>query len=453
VRVERLAENISAYVGEHPDDPQGYYLLGRVHGLAYAMKTDYIASGGAREGLPQPKDSKLPAVLDDQQQQELLHGVALPPGKEPDDKAAWIKHLDEAVGNLMKANSLDGKQCHYALNLAYALDAGVRHATSVRTLPSHVPPPPQPDKDSVRAYENLITRLGAEEEEARNAANHRLLASLEDAAQVLHKHREHADDQTRAGVASLLKLYWKGQARDWYLEAYRMSIEESLKHEYIPLFGLRTLVAYEAGHAYLRLVEEIGPGAEPAAVKEEVEANMATFKRRPRGGVTPIILSFDKSDGLDDLLATNKAVDFDLDGDGRVESWPWIKPDTALLVWDPNGTGVIESGRQLFGSVTWWMFFEDGYQAMNALDDNRDGELAGEELAGLALWFDRNGNGVSDTGEVIPIERTPVEALTTFSLSRDGDSPWHPAGMRLKDGRTLATYDWVTSSVDGPSVP
>ncbi|MBT3202234.1 MAG: hypothetical protein HN350_20220, partial [Phycisphaerales bacterium] len=51
------------------------------------------------------------------------------------------------------------------------------------------------------------------------------------------------------------------------------------------------------------------------------------------------------------------AVRFDLDGDGRAQSWPWVKPTTGILVWDPSGQGRITSGQQLFGSVTIWMFF------------------------------------------------------------------------------------------------
>jgi len=36
---------------------------------------------------------------------------------------------------------------------------------------------------------------------------------------------------------------------------------------------------------------------------------------------------------------------------------------------------------------------------MDALDDNHDGWLTGNELHGLALWYDRNGNGKCDPGK------------------------------------------------------
>lgn len=104
-------------------------------------------------------------------------------------------------------------------------------------------------------------------------------------------------------------------------------------------------------------------------------------------GNGPIVLSL-RAGAVLDLLAPAAQVRFDLDGTGRVTS-----------------------GRQLFGNVIWWMFWESGYQALAALDDDHDGWLQGRELAGLVLWFDRNQNGISDPGEVIPIEQAGVEAL------------------------------------------
>ena len=93
------------------------------------------------------------------------------------------------------------------------------------------------------------------------------------------------------------------------------------------------------------------------------------------------------------------------------------------------------------------MLWENAYAAMDALDDNRDGWLRGKELIGLALWYDRNGNGKSDPGEVEPIEKTPIQALRTSFDGHHGDSMVSSNGVQLRDGRSLPTYDWVTSSL------
>jgi hypothetical protein len=146
---------------------------------------------------------------------------------------------------------------------------------------------------------------------------------------------------------------------------------------------------------------------------------------------------------LADLLDSHRQVTFDLDGTGRGQAWPWVKPGTAILVWDPKGTGRIESGRQLFGSVTWWIFWRDGYSALDALDDNRDGWLSGEELKGLAVWVDRNGNGVSDAGEVMSVESMGVDGISARWTATEGSSPINRMGIRLKDGRVVGSWDWV----------
>ena len=96
--------------------------------------------------------------------------------------------------------------------------------------------------------------------------------------------------------------------------------------------------------------------------------------------------------------------------------------------------------------MSWRLFFETGYEALAALDDNGDGKLADEELKGLAVWFDRDGNGVSDPGEVVAVEKLGIVGL---SCRQDGESegcPMSSRGMELADGRVLPTYDWIAEA-------
>jgi len=158
-------------------------------------------------------------------------------------------------------------------------------------------------------------------------------------------------------------------------------------------------------------------------------------------------LSVDSCKALDELIAPQLTVPFDLDGDAVDELWPWIVPDAGWLVWDPQRKGEITSGRQLFGTASGWLFFEDGYRVHDALDDDRSGELRGLELAGIAVWFDRDTDGISDRGEVIPVEELGIVALATRATEIVGRSPAHPGGLELADGRVLPTYDWVLEAV------
>ena len=51
--------------------------------------------------------------------------------------------------------------------------------------------------------------------------------------------------------------------------------------------------------------------------------------------------------------------------------------------------------------VTFWIFWDNGYEALQSLDDNQDGKLEGDELKGLAIWQDRNCDGISDADLVM----------------------------------------------------
>jgi hypothetical protein len=128
------------------------------------------------------------------------------------------------------------------------------------------------------------------------------------------------------------------------------------------------------------------------------------------------------------------------------KQWTWINPRAAWLVYDPNRTGKVDSALSMFGNVTFWLFWETGYDALAALDDNGDGVLSGKELDGLALWHDANGNGVCDPGEVKPLSEYGIVALSC-KYERD---PKHPdriafskVGVMFKDGRTRPTFDLV----------
>jgi len=183
-------------------------------------------------------------------------------------------------------------------------------------------------------------------------------------------------------------------------------------------------------------------------------SDLDDLKFKVRILVTPIILSLSPGRSLADLLDPTIESKFDLDGTGRPQKYPWLKPDTAILVWDSKHTGAITSGRQLFGTVTWWMFWDNRYSALSALDDNGDGWLTGRELEGLALWFDRNQNGVSDPGEVVPIAQTEITAIHVRADSRREGQSWKSSqGIKLRGGSVLPTWDWVVAPMDAPTEP
>jgi hypothetical protein len=240
---------------------------------------------------------------------------------------------------------------------------------------------------------------------------------------------------------------WQSEALLAYRRAYRLALQKDLARDHLGPEA-NSSVALEAGEGILRI---LGPRAQTPAERAEIDrvrAAVKTLQEKPRY-VTPILFPTGGPTPLGDLLAAGASVTFDLAGDGQAERWPWVGPNTGILVWDPEGTGQIGSGRQLFGSATWSMFWSDGYAALAALDDDGDGWLAGKELAGLAAWRDSDGDGVSDPGEVRPLARLGITRVAARGARWIDGVFCHPAGIERRDGSVLPTYDWMPRSL-GP---
>ncbi|XUM21872.1 hypothetical protein ACRAVF_32455 [Bradyrhizobium oligotrophicum S58] len=176
-----------------------------------------------------------------------------------------------------------------------------------------------------------------------------------------------------------------------------------------------------------------------------LQGRAATLGKLPYP-VTPIAVPL--ADGLTpaDLEAPDARVTFDVDGSGLGRAWSWITPKAAWLVSNPAGDGRITSGRQLFGNVTFWMFWTNGYAPLAALDDDRNGVLTGNELAGLALWHDADGNGVADPGEIKPLSDYGIVALSCAGQTLDGSADtiaFSPNGVVFQDGKTRPSFDLV----------
>ncbi len=239
---------------------------------------------------------------------------------------------------------------------------------------------------------------------------------------------------------SLFRRYWQDQALAAYRRAYELALEKDRKQRF-PSPAANSLISRDAAESIRRIFER-------RTMSDDDRAELARMKEQTKdlpGGfvITPLIFSMEAARPLEDLLDPSSRVRFDLAGAGRPAEWPWLRPETALLVWDPAGTGRITSGRQLFGSVTWWIFWENGYEPLALLDDDGDGWIAGRELEGLAVWRDRNGDGRSDRGEVIPAAKAGIARLAARPAGRHGAIPWNPRGLATTDGRLLPTYDWT----------
>jgi hypothetical protein len=253
-----------------------------------------------------------------------------------------------------------------------------------------------------------------------------------------------AGPQKKAGAVVPARRKVLEEALDAYRHAFDLDVDAALAAPSNMLSMTEPHPAVEAGEALHDIAKKLGDEAKHKDLLARVDDATRKVKAKPGGPITPIVLRTDgAAESLSALLDPARTVAFDLDGDGAVESRPWVSPGTALLVWDADGDGRIDSGRELIGSVTWWIFWRDGYRVLDALDDDRDGQLTGAELDGLALWTDADGGAVSDPGELATLAAAGIEALSTRAEAVDAGSPWTRRGALVRGRGWVPTWDWT----------
>lgn len=160
----------------------------------------------------------------------------------------------------------------------------------------------------------------------------------------------------------------------------------------------------------------------------------------------PIILDLD-GDGLETVgLASN--VYFDHDGDGVQTKTGWAGRDDALLVWDRNANGTIDTGAELFGDFTVLpngTLAPNGFAALAALDANGDGILDASDpaFAELKLWRDIDQNGATGTGELISLADAGIVSLDLANTlkNQNADIALAKKSRRWRDGE-CANEGW-----------
>ncbi|PHQ82637.1 MAG: hypothetical protein COB69_01295, partial [Phycisphaera sp.] len=167
------------------------------------------------------------------------------------------------------------------------------------------------------------------------------------------ENRDTAKPELRDYVDGLLTEHWLDTAMDMYLKVFDRSFAHDLDREmyHDSTHPFQQMISYEAGKGFLRLAARL---EYPDVDRDEIDRvndAMLQLETKDWGGgyITPIIFSLNKPASLESLLAPEITVSFDLDGTGRDQAWPWVSPETAILVWDPEESGEITSGRQLFG--------------------------------------------------------------------------------------------------------
>ncbi len=233
---------------------------------------------------------------------------------------------------------------------------------------------------------------------------------------------------------------WIDAAASAYKQAYAASKEKDAASEH--------RMAYADGQISVEAIDNLrrlsgsGKIKLDSAFAAEMRKHEALMAKKPMM-ITPIVFPLRSGTPLAGIDNPKARVKFDLDGSGTARRWSWITPNAAFLVWHPLNDGKVDSGREMFGNATFWMFFRDGYEALASLDDDRDGVLRGRELRFIAAWRDANANGISEPGEVRPLDRYGIVGIRCAPEGKKGAVWFNPNGLLLARGGSLPTYDWV----------
>jgi len=442
--VERIVANLEARCAQDPADVSSRYTLGRAHAFAFVLERRSLFAFVDNDGTWLRVWWK--------------QARSVERGENPEEPrpapSELLAHLGAAVRELTRTTVLAPEQPEHHLTLAWILEVGAHLADRLDTAALFGLPRAELTDEQRRFLSSRLRDLRADEASRADAALTELLEPewLERAVGPLSELRVSSSAAAQARISRLLERFWVECSIACYRRAWELGVAREIHDGVIECPDVGSLVTKEAGPAYLRLARARGLRQEEQAFAASIEATLAQMEHMPvqSGFVTPLLLSLTSCKSLDQLLTPALHVPFDLDGNGIDELWPWIAPDAGWLVWDPENRGEITSGQQLFGSASAWLFFADGYRVLDALDDDRDGELRGRELAGIRVWFDRNTNGVSDRGEVVSVEDLGIVALSTQSTLTLGPSPANLCGAELADGRVLPTYDWVLEPATTP---
>ena len=345
--------------------------------------------------------------------------------------------VDRVVANLEKLAANEPRVAQHRINLArahviaYALKTGTiqvgrggeAQGPAADPLRENVQPVVKPTTDPVKVKE-------AKSQLARALEQYEQAIAIDPANALARLGYGWALEQSGAGAKAIA--------------AYRVAIDLAWKDEQrtttVRLYGWQSITE-EASRHLLPLLDPVKDEKEIATVRSRV----ADLRRMPRA-ITPIVIPLRDDATALDLADDSAAVSFDADGTGLQRRWTWITKDAGWLVFDPRGRGEIRSALQMFGNVTFWLFWSNGYDAMRSLDDDFDGRLKGKELTGLAIWRDANANGVSERGEVKPLADWAIVELScaySFDETHPDEIPFAPAGVTFKNGVTRPTFDLV----------
>ena len=137
-----------------------------------------------------------------------------------------------------------------------------------------------------------------------------------------------------------------------------------------------------------------------------------------------------------------KTVSFDIDADGTKDKIEWFKANEDGILIDNRDGKAISSmdGSRLFGDEGGK--YNDGYEKLALLDENKDGKISKEELDGLNLWVD-DGDALLEKGELKTLEELGIKSISTIKKEIiDEEGRIHlQSFVEIEDGTKILSED------------
>jgi hypothetical protein len=438
IPLERIIANASRALETSPKDANTWVVLGRTHAYAFFAAVDYMHMGASDEAdwLRDPVRTPREEVFGSS---PLWSKWRKDQTMAEQDPARRLDHLKEALECLHTALDLQPENALAHLSLGFVFEHG-----------AHLSAIDQRGFGLVPADASPIVPTRLQETREQVFAGRLRMPSGPTLAEIeswcvselagLDFCRADSDAFIQRRAVELLETCWRRLALAHYVEAFRLAESSAGANAAAsPAPSLPTL-RHEAASSAARLAEIEGFEALAKEQRGNVERIEAGESDRPRRPVSPLVFAMSEG-GCEDLLDDRAQVCMDLDSDGNVEGWSWVRPHACILVWLPAIEQGPVSGNCLFGQATWNLFPPNGFAALALLDDDGDGFVSAGEMRDIGVWQDANLDGAIEAAEVRPAATHGVTAFAVEPHLTSARALTLTRGVQLDGGRWLPLYD------------
>lgn len=205
-----------------------------------------------------------------------------------------------------------------------------------------------------------------------------------------------------------------------------------------------------------RVTPRYAQGVVNAEAGQIAPAAIMAFDNRTIGMLSTILVDLD-GDGLEARRANRTGATFDMDADGVTDDTGWVSGGDGMLVIDRDGDGAVTHVSEL-SFLSEKENATSAWDGLSALDNTRDGNIDAKDarFGELKIWADRNGDGVSQTDELMSladmgITEIALRSTATGESTRAGNNvPLSTATFKWENGVT-ATIGNVVLAFDPSS--